>query len=341
MNNLFLSSLLKIESDIDELTSFKFGVKGGVSNEKEHEQPLVTIRYVINNDLIVGDDTESLTMELNHDRQKLYVVKIKELLFGAKAVLTVDYTLDIPVISANKWYLLWSNLRGTCAFQTPEQIMANISFAKLVEKGALPIHCGAVEKDGKGYLLIAPSNTGKTLTTAKLAKEYDFRFIAEDIAIVKDNVVYGCPYTATDIPPHLDGPVVPKANFITRFLFPKRRKGCVADCFTSDQIVSNAPICGIFFLKRSSENYVKDIDKEEALINLDKSNSLEFKYQDDDILGELWFRYNMPSLRDIGDLEYSRLKAIVVSNVFMREITVSNPNNFSELITNNIDNRPR
>jgi hypothetical protein len=334
MNSLYLSDLLKIEADVDEFIGFKFGVKG-ISNNRINKKSLVNIRYIVTEELDSGR-VESLSMELDQKNRK-YVHRERKLLFGNKALLTVDFSNEeMPIVSVNKWYLLWSNLRGTSAFQTPEQILETISFVKLIEKGALPMHCGAVEKDGKGYLLIAPSNTGKTLTTAKLTKEYGFKFIAEDIAILKDNIIYGCPYTATDIPPHLNGPKPKKKNFINRLLFPKQRKSCVADCFDENQILQSAPLSGIFFLKRSSGDQVKDVTKTDALECLDKNNSLEFKYKDDDILGELWFRYGQPSLRKIADVEYSRLETIANSDIFLREIVASDPSKFCELIAKEI-----
>ncbi|GEM_PF-1558419 len=59
-----------------------------------------------------------------------------------------------------------------------------IIFLKMLQKWHAYLHAACVEQDGRGILLVAPPETGKTLTTLKLVLEHGFRFLSDDMTII-------------------------------------------------------------------------------------------------------------------------------------------------------------
>jgi len=75
----------------------------------------------------------------------------------------------------------------------------------LVPQGVSMIHAAAVEKDGKSLLLPAFGGAGKTLAAGLLIRDHGFKFLADDIAMIKaDGTVLPFPRPLFFYDHHLD-----------------------------------------------------------------------------------------------------------------------------------------
>ena len=230
-------------------------------------------------------------------------------------------------------YERWSRLRGTCAFQTPENVAYLVATAQLLTRGWLPIHCAAVARGGKVAVIVAPSNTGKTLSTWQLVTNLGFQFVAEDIAILKDGVIYGCPFTSTDVPEGVEAEQQVSYRSLKKVIFPHQPKKCLARCVDRQQIQLSGPMARIFFLRRGSEQSIHEMDRSQADDFLLKNNCLEFRYRSDSLLLELWYRYGSPNLQQMIKTEENLLMTLADRTEAMTEIVAPDPADFARIIS--------
>lgn len=66
----------------------------------------------------------------------------------------------------------------------------------LLRRGFTPLYCAAVEtEDQKAAVLMAPPNTGKSLTAARLCERHGLKMISEDLAITDGTLIWATPWT--------------------------------------------------------------------------------------------------------------------------------------------------
>ena len=75
-------------------------------------------------------------------------------------------------------------------------ILFDFATALLLENGFMPIYSSAVKlNNGKTVVMIASPNTGKSLTSLKLVKDYNAVLISEDVAVTNGESIWPIPYT--------------------------------------------------------------------------------------------------------------------------------------------------
>lgn len=75
-------------------------------------------------------------------------------------------------------------------------ILFDFATALLLENGFMPIYSSAVKlNNGKTVVMIASPNTGKSLTSLKLVKDYNAVLISEDVAVTDGVNIWPIPYT--------------------------------------------------------------------------------------------------------------------------------------------------
>ena len=109
----------------------------------------------------------------------------------------------------------------------------------ILQHDGILLHSSCVVKDNKAYLFSAPSGTGKSTHTTLWLEEFSDAYILNDdkpAIIYKDNTLYaaGTPFSGK--------------HDISRNLL--------------------VPIGGICFLERSKENWIKEIDKKQAIFEI-------------------------------------------------------------------------
>jgi hypothetical protein len=81
-------------------------------------------------------------------------------------------------------------------------LLTTVLSIKFLQKGYSLVHSACVAKDGLGVLLIAPPDTGKTVTSLMLCKNHSFEFLNDDISIVGPKGILSFP-TAMNIHPYI------------------------------------------------------------------------------------------------------------------------------------------
>ena len=78
-------------------------------------------------------------------------------------------------------------------------ILTDLIEAILLNKGLATIYCASVElvKQKKCIALFSPPNTGKTLTSIRLCKDFGAKFISEDFAVTDGIKIYGARWTSS------------------------------------------------------------------------------------------------------------------------------------------------
>ena len=117
--------------------------------------------------------------------------------------------------------------------------LGQLFYRYILKHDGILLHSSCVVKNNKAYLFSAPSGTGKSTHTSLWLEEFKDAYILNDdkpAIIYKDNVLYaaGTPFSGKyDI--------------------------------SRNQLV---PIGGICFLERSAENWIKEIDKKQAIFEI-------------------------------------------------------------------------
>ena len=141
-----------------------------------------------------------------HDAQKFHffygyydkkeVFYERPLSIGIKLKMQVKNLLDHPRIVVNDSYFKYIRFKADNVYP-PGIHLLDILLVNLLQKMYSPLHCAAISSPkNEGILLVAPPDTGKTLTSF-LALNRGFHFLAEDIAFVDEKYVYANPYTST------------------------------------------------------------------------------------------------------------------------------------------------
>jgi hypothetical protein len=190
-------------------------------------------------------------------------------------------------------------------------------------------------------LLVAPPNTGKTLTTL-LALKCGFDYVSEDIAIVDEENVYANPYTSTfnhyDDESNVNNEKSIRA-FISKFpllnYYVQISKSSMPaiDLIKSSKIDQKVKITTICILSRGKETKIEKIDAEEALRRVLIINRNEFSYYKNPLL--LAYSYFNPtfSINHLGNIEQKILHAIInKADCFL--LRSNDPNEYIKLVKN-------
>lgn len=146
------------------------------------------------------------------------------------------FKLDLSIDRMNE-------LKVTYHYLTLEDIeyifLGQLFYKYILQHDGILLHSSCVVKDNKAYLFSAPSGTGKSTHTTLWLEEFKDAYILNDdkpAIIYKDNTLYaaGTPFSGK--------------HDISRNLL--------------------VPIQGICFLERSETNWIKEIDKKQAIFEI-------------------------------------------------------------------------
>lgn len=306
--------------------NYKYGLSDRIDDSYE---PSIVITCEKDNKIETPDNVESLSISLQQQNRMIY--RNKNIPF-MKAKMSIDFTVPKkPIIKYNDHYSFWSNLRGTCAFYRVDQILEHVTTLSLFMNGYIPLHCASVSIGDKIILIIAPSNTGKTLTSYLLQKEYGANFMCEDIAITDGEHIYACPFTSTDLPDGFSSAVEKERFSLKKMLFPSQQKQSLGKHIPAKNIKSQGVLDAIVFLKRGDRGTHK-LMPAEAYNQLAMNNILEFSYRDNKIVHEMWYRYGSPDVVEMHEFELERLKTLTANAGSIYEISEENPVMFSKRI---------
>ncbi|GAB3003476.1 hypothetical protein [Psychrosphaera aestuarii] len=217
-------------------------------------------------------------------------------------------------------------------------ILTDIVNLKLLHNKLAPLHCSGIADETGSYLIFAPPNTGKTLSSMKLCMEDGYRFVAEDLAVTDGTQSHAVPWTST-FRYYSD---VDNSKF-SRFLNWLTEKVAVIELFgfgkiepitkyvDEAKIAQVADVKGIFILERGSDS-VADIDAQTAFnmcLNLDR---YEFNYMRAPAI--IAYEYFNPeaNIQSALNTEQALLSQLMEKADFIKVVKNDNALNYSSAI---------
>lgn len=168
---------------------------------------------------------------------------------------------------------------------SPGYILTDIASCELLRRGLAPVHCAAYATEAGATVVLAPPNTGKTMTSIQVCRDNPgASFMAEDLAITDGVTVWAVPWTSTfRYYGSLEGgtrtrlaqraiALVPPLE-----LLPLVKNKPISDYIEGSSVVHEAPIARVAVLERGVEKVTEE--EPEAIapkaVNL---NRFEFHY---------------------------------------------------------------
>lgn len=201
---------------------------------------------------------------------------------------TIGYTLrglegNVVDVTVNSLYLKVVKHR-LLNLHSIQYILTDLLNFVLLRDRYLPLHCSAVSKNGKAFLIFAPPNTGKTYTAIQLIKHDGFSYLSEDLAIYKEGAVHSVPWTSTfryyeDIESSFLNRLRNKAMsvFPAIELFGAGSSERISKYISSDRISSQDQLAGVFILERG-ERSIESLDRASATTKCRLLNRYEFNH---------------------------------------------------------------
>ena len=256
--------------------------------------------------------------------------------FGIRLVLYLKNLFKNTELTVNAPYYKYVRVRLDNVYP-PGVHLADILSVNLLKRRFTPLHCAAIASQGEASLLVAPPDTGKTVTTL-LGLNKGYSYLAQDIAVVDDEHVYINPYTSTFV----HNKEFKGGNVLNKFLIRFPKKIPILSAYLTPRIsVSNiirnfkvdgiAKIKNVFILDRGKSK-IEVIQADEAARRTTIINRNEFSYYKNPLL--LAYSYFNPvlNLNQLMRTEEDLIKTITrKSDCFI--IKTFEPREYIELVS--------
>ena len=210
--------------------------------------------------------------------------------FGLSAKLHCKNLMTDPQICVNSTYYKLIRFKLDNVFPPGVHLADTLSLL-LLKNNYIPLHCAAISSNNEGIVLVAPPDTGKSMTTM-LAVKKGYGFLSEDIAIADDQYIYSNPKTATFY--HTPGINTNRSlrQKLTRFLdsnmpmlsyFITPQAARIYEIMKDIKIDLKVPIKYIFVLGKGGDA-LEELDSKEALRRILTINRNEFSYHKNSLL---------------------------------------------------------
>lgn len=293
---LISPQIARLESNKSLIPKFSLG--GSLGPHSGPDSSPIQISFDVRKDVPFPRDivTKFHLYYAGNKKDELYYNKPVGL--GIKIKLHLKNLFNNTELTVNKPYYKYVRVKLDNVYP-PGVHLSDILSINLIKRRFTPLHCAAVASQGEGSLLIAPPDTGKTITTL-LALKKGYSYLAEDIAVVDHEHVYINPYTST----FLHNKEFEGYSALNRSLFSLTKKIPLLSSYLRPKIsVSNflkhfkvngkARIKNIFILDRGKSS-IEAIDPAEALRRTMIINRNEFSYHKNPLL--FAYSYFNPSL---------------------------------------------
>jgi hypothetical protein len=244
---------------------------------------------------------------------------------------------DRPEILANDNYLRFIRFRFN-NLHSPGHHLTDLACALLLQRNLSPLHCSGFRIGDSTIVVVAPPNTGKTLTTMWAVLNTNASFISEDLGITDGEHLYACPWTSTFR--YYDEistswllrmqrrlvKVFPPTELLT---FPGDRK-TIDRYVESRRIIARSTITHLAFLARRSGG-VEPLSKDAARQMMFNFNRYEFAYIRNPMLTA--YSYFNPELDTEALVNKEKeILSRLVENATCLLVQSNDPTKFSELI---------
>jgi len=246
-----------------------------------------------------------------------------------------------PEIIANKNYIRFVIGRFINLHSIGYQL-TDLACAMLLSRELCPLHCSGFSVGGSTVAVIAPGNTGKTLSTMRAVLHLGAFFISEDLAVTDGESIYACPWTSTFR--YYDElsmswllrmrmkliKIIPPLELIPMHGGDRKINAYIED----ERILSKEKLTHTVILARRPGG-VKVLDKEQALSMVLNLNRYEFMYMKSPMLTA--YSYFNPEF-DIFTLE-ERERSILsklVDNTTCLLVQSEDPTRFADMIIDGV-----
>ncbi len=168
---------------------------------------------------------------------------------------------------------------------SPGYVLTDVVAWALLRAGYAPVHCSGFSTDAGTVLVLAPPNTGKTLTTMMACMEMGASYLAEDVAITDGESLFAVPWTSTfRYYEHIDDSRRTRViNRLTKVfppaeLLPVSKSSRIDDLLSESHILTSAPVTHVAVLERNDHEAVLPLDREQAVVKAMNLNRYEFNY---------------------------------------------------------------
>jgi len=246
-----------------------------------------------------------------------------------------------PGILTNKNYLRFIRFRFN-NLHSPGYILTDLICALLLKRGFCPLHCSAFSIGDSTIAVVAPGDTGKTLTTMRAVFDAKASYLSEDMGIIDEKKFYACPWTSTfryydEL--SMSWLLRTRMKFV-KFFPPAELLPVPGDHRTIERYIdyerigSKRKLTHLAFLARRPGK-VEVLDKKQAQQMLINLNRYEFMYMKSPML--LAYSYFNPEF-DIHTLVQKEREILckAVDNTTCLLVKSEDPAKFAELILNKI-----
>jgi len=272
--------------------------------------------------------------ELFYQRNFFAGTKLRMLIRGIKS--------NRPEIRVNKNFIKFIRFRFN-NLHSPGYMLTDLACVLLLQNNFCPLHCSAFSIGNCTVAVVAPGNTGKTLTTMRAVFDAKANYMSEDLGIVDEENFYSCPWTSTfryydelSMSRLLRWRIKLVKIFPPAELIPILGRCRNIDYYISkDRISQKRKITHLALLSRRSGG-IKVLDKEDAKKMLFNLNRYEFFYMKSPMLTA--YSYFNPEL-DIFSIEENERTILsrLVDNTTCLLVQSNDPSKFSELILEKIN----
>jgi hypothetical protein len=217
-------------------------------------------------------------------------------------------------------------------------ILTDATVAALLMRGLSTIHASAVGLEAGVLTIVAPPNTGKTLTALQMCRDHGAEFMSEDLVISDGDLIHAVPWTSTfryypeltsDIGAKLRRGLVKLSPVLE--LLPVGKPDQIESVLPSARIKAHGPSKWIVFLENAPEG-VRELSFDEAARKCMNLNRYEFKYTRSPALIAYEYFNSDFSLEALYATEQRIIRKLLTEADAVLAVSALNPTRFSSLI---------
>jgi hypothetical protein len=242
-----------------------------------------------------------------------------------------------PSIEVNQDYLRFVKHRFM-NLHSAGYILTDATVAAMLMRGLATIHASAVALSSGVLTIVAPPNTGKTLTALQMCRDHGADFMSEDLVISDGNVIHAVPWTSTfryypelttDIGAKLRRSLVRLSPVME--LLPVGKPDQVQTILPSARVCPHGKSKWVVFLENAPEG-VRELTAAEAARKLLNLNRYEFKYTRSPALTAYEYFNADFSLEALYATEQQILRRLLAGADAALVVSATDPTRFSTLI---------
>jgi len=342
-NYVVCKDILGIQSN-SKCIGWSFGHPSGTASEEQINRCRLVVKFTV--DPLKAEASKFSNLQKYHywrgepGRDELFYQR--NFLAGSKLRLLLrGIAADQPEIIVNKNYLRFV-IGRFINLHSSGYHLTDLTCALLLSKHLCSLHCSGFSTGNSTVAVIAPANTGKTLTTMRAVLHSGASFVSEDLAITDGEYIHACPWTSTFR--YYDElsmswilrmrmkliKVIPPVELIP--MYGDNRK--INSYIEEGRIVTQKKITHTIVLA-CRPGGVEVLDKQQALQKILNLNRYEFMYMKNPMLTA--YSYFNPDF-DVQALERRERDILtkLVSQTTCLLVQSKDPTRFAELILNEI-----